>query len=274
MSKPVREKGKARVCSGQVWLGVAALALLQGGLWSIDAALAQTVPAPTALPQNPVVVSGQVNVSTSDVNPHTGANAPYMNITQATDQAVINWGRYDIGAQAHVNYAMTGANATSLNRVMSADPSQIYGKLSANGKVILINPNGVIFGAGARVDVGALVAGTMNITDDDYLAGRTRYEQEAGSSAGVTNEGSLNAAPGGYVALLGAKVVNKGEVNAPSGKVIAAAGKAVDLPLTQSGLITLPVDPADIEAIVENKGLITAPNGDVYLSAEAASSVG
>ena len=97
----------------------------------------------------------------------------------------------------------------ALNRVIGADPSVILGRLSANGQVFLVNPNGVLFGAGAVVNVGGLVASTLDISDADAMAGRYRFSQ-AGAGA-VINQGEIHA-PGGSVALMARRVSNEGSI--------------------------------------------------------------
>src|SRR6185437_14995562 len=109
-----------------------------------------------------------------------------------------------------------------LNRVLGADPSIIMGNLSSNGKVFLVNPNGILFGPGAQVNVAGLVASTLNISDANFMAGQYKF---SGAGGGVVlNRGSINAADGGYVALLGASVGNQGVITAKFGTVALAAG--------------------------------------------------
>ena len=225
---------------------------------------AASPPAPTTLPQGGVVTAGSANISQPNGN--------QLTITQATQQAVINWNSFDIGSQAKVDFVQPDAHSSVLNRVLSNDPTQIFGQLSANGQVYIVNPSGIVFGAGSRVDAGGLVASTNNISDADFMAGNNRFVRGAATGS-VTNAGSLNAAPGGYVALIGAKVTNTGSINTPNGSAILAAGNTVRLPVSSSGLITMELDPATVNAAVANTtdGLITATNGQVYLSAAAAS---
>lgn len=216
------------------------------------------------LAQGGVVVAGGANIGQPAGN--------QLTITQATQQAVINWNSFDIGSQAKVNFVQPNASASVLNRVLSNDPTQIYGQLGANGQVYIVNPSGIVFGAGSRADAGGLIASTNNISDADFMAGNNRFVRGAATGS-VTNAGSLNAAPGGYIALIGAKVTNAGSISTPNGSAILAAGNTVRLPVSSSGLITVELDPATVNAAVANTtdGLISAPDGRVYLSAAAAS---
>lgn len=173
-------------------------------------------PLPTALPTGGQVVAGQAQIGTS---------GSQMTINQATSQAILNWGTFDIGAQASVKFQQPSASAVALNRVQSANPSQIYGKLDANGQVFLVNPNGVLFAPGAQVNVGGLVASSLDLADRDFLARSYTFAGEGGGA--VRNEGSIAARAGGYVALLGPSVANSGSINAPQGSVALAAGQQI-----------------------------------------------
>jgi len=222
-------------------------------------------PAPNALPQGGVVAAGNAQIGNAVANT--------LQVNQGSQRAVINWSSFDIGSQAKVQFLQPNADASVLNRVLANDPTQIFGQLSANGQVYIVNPSGILFGKGSRVDAGALVATTLNSTDDDFMAGRRNFTRGTATGS-VVNEGSLNAAPGGYVALLGASVSNSGSISTPGGSALLAAGDAVQLPLTSSGRITLEVAPATINAVVTNsgEGIISAPDGQVYISATTAGS--
>jgi filamentous hemagglutinin family protein len=98
-----------------------------------------------------------------------------MLIHQVSDKLAINWSSYNIGANASVTYQQPNSQAIALNRILSADPSQIYGRLNANGQVIFVNPNGVVFGPGARVDVGAMIVSTLDLSDSDFMSSNYRF---------------------------------------------------------------------------------------------------
>ncbi|MDD3467896.1 MAG: filamentous hemagglutinin N-terminal domain-containing protein, partial [Campylobacterales bacterium] len=171
--------------------------------------VAVAAPASNALPTGGAVVGGNVNIVTS---------AATMNINQASSKSVINWNTYNIGSAATVNYNFANAGSSSLNRVLSNNPSEIYGKLNANGKVILVNPNGIVFGSGSSVNVGSLVATTMNIKDADYLSDRLLFTRDV-SIGKILTEGTITAEDKGYIALLAPEVVNKGVIKATMGTV-------------------------------------------------------
>lgn len=236
-----------------------ALAAVLAGAVIAQSALAAP-PAPNALPTNGQVVSGQAVIA------QAGST---MTIRQASNQAILNWNTFNIGANAAVNFIQPGSNAVALNRVVGSDPSAIYGSLSANGQVFLINPNGVLFGKGARVDVGGLVASTLNIRNEDFLAGNYRFTRD-GATAGVTNQGDLS---GKYIALLAPEVRNEGVISARQGSVALAAGEAITLGLTGNALIDIHVEKASIDTLVSNQHLVQADDGNVILSARSANTL-
>ena len=119
------------------------------------------------------------------------------------------------------------ASCAARNRVIGGSASSILGDLTANGRVFLINPNGMFFGANARVDVAGLVASTLNISNEDFLAGRMRFSADRAFAAPVINQGNITAAPGGRVMLIGSAVDNQGVISAPGGDIVLAAGKSV-----------------------------------------------
>jgi filamentous hemagglutinin family protein len=214
-------------------------------------------PAPNTLPTGGQVVAGQAAISQA---------GSAMTIQQGSNQAILNWNSFNIGSQASVNFQQPNVSAVALNRVVGSDPSSIYGSLTANGQVFLVNPNGVLFGQGARVDVGGLVASTLNIRNEDFLNGNYRFTRD-GATAGVTNQGELL---GKYVALLAPEVRNEGVIAASMGTAALAAGEAVTLGLTGNNLIDVQVDQASINTLVENKHLVKADGGMVVLSAQSA----
>lgn len=211
-----------------------------------------------ALPTDGVVVAGDATISTA---------ADSMTINQNSQNVSLNWLSFDIGAAESVQFVQPDSSSVALNRVLGADPSSILGSLTANGQVFLINPNGILFGQGASVNVGGLVASTLDISDGDFMAGE--YNFAGTSDTSVINEGSISAA-GGYVALLGANVFNQGVIAARLGTVALAAGEAITLDVAGDGLLNVGIDRGAVNALVANGGMIQADGGQVLLSAQAA----
>src|SRR3989304_394020 len=138
-------------------------------------------------------------------------------ITQNTQNLAINWQSFSIGSNEAVRFNQPNASAIALNRVLGQNPSQILGSLSANGQVFVLNPNGVLFGNAAQVNVGGLVASTLNISDADFMAGNNVFSNGGIVGGNVDNQGALNAANGGYIAPISPAVSNTGSISAPQG---------------------------------------------------------
>ncbi|EOG5331426.1 filamentous hemagglutinin N-terminal domain-containing protein, partial [Salmonella enterica] len=211
------------------------------------------------LPTGGQVVGGQGSISTS---------GNQMTIHQQTQNMATNWQSFNIGKNNTVQFVQPDSSSVALNRVTGTSGSQIMGTLKANGQVFILNPNGVLFGKDARVNVAGLVASTKNINTADFMKGQYTLSGEGNPGAQVINQGSLTTTKGGYIVLAGERVSNSGSVSAPSGKVMLAAGKTVTLQLDNGGLTSVSVDGSVVNALVENRGLISATDGRVYLTAK------
>lgn len=225
-------------------------------------ALAMMLPSlARAAPVGGVVAAGAASIAV------TGARTT---ITQATPAAVIHWQGFGIAAGEAVHFQQPGSSSVMLNRVVGPDPSAIFGSLSANGKVFLVNPGGVLFGPGASVNVGGLVASTLDIADGDFMRGHYAFTGTGRGS--VVNQGAIHA-DGGYVALLGTTVANEGTVSARLGNVTLAAGEAITLDVLGDQLLHVKVDRAAVDALARNGGLLQADGGQVLLTTQAAGSL-
>lgn len=191
-----------------------------------------------------------------------------LTINQSSQKMAIDWQSFDIGKDNKVTFVQPGADSIALNRVIGADGSKIMGQLNANGRVFLINPNGVLFGQGASVSVGGLVASTLNISNQDFANGKYAFKGD-GSNASVINQGTITTVDGGAVVLLGGTVSNQGVIVAKLGTVALAAGNAVTLDFAGDGLLNVQVDEATKNALAENRQLIQADGGQVIMTAAA-----
>ena len=252
------EIASARGKRGQVKRSAAALMLTLaiGAHTALAAELATT-----ALPGGGQVSAGQATISS------TGAA---MTINQGSQRAIINWQNFDIGSQASVNFQQPNSSAVTLNRAGGPAASRIEGQLTANGQVFLINPSGVLFGSGARVNVGGLVASTLNIRDADFLSGNYVFSGNGGS---ITNQGQITAAPGGYLAFISPSITNNGTISAPQGTVAMGAGERVRLNFAGDRLVGLDVSAGTIDTLITNNQAIRAEGGAILLTAAGAEAV-
>ncbi|MDR7868078.1 MAG: filamentous hemagglutinin N-terminal domain-containing protein [Sporomusaceae bacterium] len=205
-----------------------------------------------AAPSGGVVTGGTATIATS------GATTT---VTQTTNRAAINWQSFGIAAGEAVNFVQPSASAVALNRVVGNSASNIYGSLTANGKVYLINPSGILFAPGAQVNVGGLVASTLNMADSDFMNGKYIFTKN-GSAGAVINQGTITA--GDHAVFIGPQVKNEGTVAA---RVVGlTAGDKVSLDFSGDKLLNVTVDTAAAGSSVTNSGTITAPGGLVLMT--------
>lgn len=192
-------------------------------------------------------------------------------IDQGSQKVSINWQLFSSTPSEVIRFNQPDPSAVALNRVVGNDPSALYGRLEANGQVFLVNPNGVLFGPTSQISVHGLLATTLDISDDNFLAGEYRFERSAlvTTEGRVSNQGSITA-DSGYVVLAGDTVENSGLIEARLGEVALASGSRLSLDLAGDGLISLAVDEATLasRAGVTNLGQIKADGGRVLMTAQ------
>jgi filamentous hemagglutinin family protein len=142
---------------------------------------------------------------------------------QAADRTVIEWGDFSIGSDeiAHFNLPSNGSRV--LNRVVGANSTSLRGQLSSNGQVILINPNGIVFGADCVVRTASLIASTLDVHQGKFLEGGVLCFQKNGSSGSILNEGNIEAEQDLF--LISSQIQNKGHLK--GSRVEIAAGDEV-----------------------------------------------
>ncbi|MBN9672987.1 GLUG motif-containing protein [Roseibium aggregatum] len=217
------------------------------------------------LPTGGSVAAGDVSI---------GQSGGAMTVTQGSNKAIVNWTGFSIGAGNSVTFIQPGSTSAILNRVTGDTPSSIAGSLSANGRVYLINPNGIAITSSGTVKVGGgFVASSLDIDDEDFLDGNLSFRGN-GASAPVRNDGVISIGRGGYAALIGGTVTNSGLVAVPLGKAGLASGEQVTLDLSGDGFLQVAVPTAagaeGAGALIENSGRISAEGGTVVMSAATA----
>ncbi len=226
-------------------------------------------------PQGGVVVGGSAQIS----NPGT-AN---VTINQHSDKAIINWHMFNIGVGEKTTFVQPNSNSIALNRVVGGmGPSEILGSLSANGKVFVVNRDGIIFGAGAVINTAGFLATTSDIRNEDFMAGRFNFQIPGRPDASIVNMGTITATSGGFAALVAPGVRNSGTITAHLGTVTLASGNTFSLDFYGDKLVQLGVgdeiagkvkDVATgqtLKSLVTNEGKLKANGGRVELTAAAA----
>ncbi len=229
-----------------------------------------------ANPQGGTVVGGDATIVQQDPG--------HLVIEQQSDRAIINWQGFSIGVNELTQFLQPSAAAVALNRVTGGQVSQILGRLSANGRVYLINPNGIVFGADAVVDVAGLIASTHDLRDQDFLADRLNFDISGAFDSRIVNRGLITAREGGLVALVAPSVENSGVIQARLGRVVLAGANSAtidpygdDLIVFEAGseVVERLTDPDSnpLAALVENSGEISADGGRVLITASMARDV-
>ncbi|AGH98743.1 right-handed parallel beta-helix repeat-containing protein [Micavibrio aeruginosavorus] len=244
------------------FLSTSALTL---GLIASASATANAMDANTT-PTGEQIVAGSATMDRPD--------ASTLNINQNTDRVVINWDSFNIGSNAKTEFFQPNSGSLAVNRVTgrNSDPTQILGTLKANGRVMVLDRNGVVFGAGSRVDVGGIVASTGDVNDAAVMRGDTKLELSNFGDASVVNNGTISVTGAGLAALVAPHVANNGVIEARLGKIaLAAGGERATVDLYGDGLVEIAVGGAKGKALAENAGVLSGAT--VLMTAHGAKEV-
>src|SRR5690349_5165550 len=236
---------------------------------------ANAQPAPNARPVGGSVVAGSAAISRT---------ANDTRIDQSSQRAAIDWRSFDLGRQQSVTFAQPSPNAVALNRVTGPDPSEIAGRIDANGQIVLVNQSGVNFYQGAQVNAAGVMVSAAGISNKNFMAGRMVFDQPAHANAKISNAGTITVREAGLAAPVAPQVANAGTISAQLGHVVLAGAKTATLDLYGDGLLSLDVtnqvteapvgaDGRKAAALVTNSGVVIADGGTVQLTARAADGV-
>ena len=210
-----------------------------------------TVPATAGNLPVPCIAAGSCGITGPATWVTSGAatatqTANQLTVNQTSQNAILNWQSFNIGTGSSVNFVQPNSTALAVNNIFQGNPSQILGSLTANGRVYLINQNGIMFGAGAQVNVGGLVASSLNIaqsaitngiaqtvTGDQNVPSFVPFMDATGApltSGDVTvAKGATLQSKGGQIFLFAPNVTNEGTISTPDGQTILAGGTSVYL---------------------------------------------
>lgn len=256
-----RTMGGVALTNAGLGVGLLALSL------AISNVFAQTnLLSTNSLPVAPRTTAGSATYVTSGKT---------LTVTQTTQHLGTNWQSFNIGQSNTVIFKQPNASSISVNRVIGTDRSEIYGNIQANGQVFLLNPNGVLFGRTAQVDVAGLLATTKTISNAEMAAGNFNHLRLIGAVgaglANVTNLGNISASgtngTDGYVVFAADQIFNDGTIKAQSGQIIMGAGAALDMSIEEAGSVHVKASEATIKALIDNKGLMVADGGQIILTA-------
>src|ERR1700733_5755366 len=242
------KKSRRNVLDKNLLLSAAAIALIAS-------------PAAYANPLGGAVTTGSASISTA---------LNKTNVNQKSEDVVIDWSSFNVGAGQTTQFVQPNAQAIAVNRIGGASASQILGTLDANGRIVLINGNGLLFGKNSQVNVGSLIATSTDGSDSDLLSGK--FTRAGKQNASVINNGTITAASGGVVALVAPNVTNTGTVNAKLGTVALGAANKFTVDFAGDGLVSF-ASQGDVNARASaiNTGLLSGAN--VSMTAHAANGI-
>lgn len=217
----------------------------------------------SALPTGANVTSGEAQFQNA---------GNQLNIQQNTQHLSTVWDTFNIGKKAEVNFVQPNQSSIAVNRVLDSNASQIMGKLNANGQVFLINPNGIVFSKTSQVNVGGLVASTLDLETDNQH-GQMSFANQ-GKAGKIEQHGKITIKNGGTVALIAPQITQTGEMIAPNGEVRLTAADQVRIRLDQGKLASYDIDQGTLQALIDQGGVIIADDGRVHLTAQAQQNLG
>jgi filamentous hemagglutinin family protein len=225
--------------------------------------VAVAAPAVDALPSGEAIANGTATFDRSVAN--------QLTINQSSNKLITNWNSFDVGSNGKVIFNQPDATAAALNRVSSGSATEIFGQVTANGQLVIVNPSGITFGAGSQVSAAAITASVMDANDAGFNAGLLSYVRGA-STATIDNQGSLTATAGN-VYLFAPTIKNSGSISATGGDVRLMNADSVNIipPLGfSSGAST-------ISGLIQQSGSITATQvsgagGKIYLTGDTSQS--
>ncbi|MCB1681411.1 MAG: right-handed parallel beta-helix repeat-containing protein [Alphaproteobacteria bacterium] len=213
------------------------------------------------------IVEGQGTVTDTGLGTTT--------IDQLSDRAIGEAQELHIGTMGSVTINQNSKNSLFVGRVIGnhSDPTQILGHLSADGRVMIIDRNGVFFGKDSVVDASGIAVTTGDIANTDIMDGNENYTFQNFGSGDIVLEGTMNVKDAGLAAFVAPTVRNSGVINAKMGSVVFGSGEKVTLDLYGDGLVEVAVDGALGNSLLENKGTVNAEGGTVVMTAQSAKEV-
>ena len=244
---------------------------LQAVVVTVLAVPAAAQPAVNAQPTGGVVVGGSAAIS------HSANNTT---INQTSQRAALNWQSFDVGSQQSVTFQQPNARAIALNTVTGPNPSQIAGRIDANGQIVLVNQSGVTFYKGSQVNTAGLMVSAASADPQAFMrGGNIAFDKAGHPDARIINNGNITISGAGLASLVAPSVANAGTITARLGTVVLAGAKTATLDLYGDKLVTLNVTgavtkaPDGGQALVTNTGVIRADGGTVRLTARAVDGV-
>ena len=213
-----------------------------------------------------------------------GQGTSSLTVNQTSQKMIIDWRSFGVAKDGLAQFIQPSASAIALNRVTGFEVSSILGRLEANGQLFFVNPNGMVFGKGAKVDVAGLLVSTADITNQNFMNSRYSFDAQGKADAQIVNEGTLTIKDAGLAAFVAPHVSNSGTIQAHLGTVLIGGAQTFTLDMAGDNLIRFQLGEAvsqsqtdeagqTTDALVDSRGIIDARGGSVFLSAKAAREV-
>jgi filamentous hemagglutinin family protein len=213
-----------------------------------------------ALPDLPTVVSGSANVS---------SNGTQMTIQQNSAVTELQFNQFNIDANQQIEFIQPNTQSLAINRITGGQPSQLLGQLKANGQIFLLNSAGIIFGPNAQVDVGGLLATTLDIDSQDLSKREFHLQRDSITHGTIMQQGHVRIRDGGYALLISREVHNSGQIVATLGNIHLLSADGVHLRFDDHGLPGVMIDQATLQGLIDNQGEINATSGLIEMTVQA-----
>lgn len=199
------------------------------------------------------------------------------NINQTSNRAIIEWGSFDVDVGQSVNFVQPNSGSVTLNRVVNnSQVSLINGNVNANGKIIIINPNGILIGPNGKIDTSGLLVTSADVNSDNSFMnsnGLFNFNKPGKLDALVENKGQITINNAGLGALVAPNVKNSGLIQGNLSKIQLASADTFTIDLYGDGLLQLAVQKpkknTERNLLVENTGAIMVGQGTVILTTAA-----
>ncbi len=213
-----------------------------------------------ALPDVPTIVSGSASVEQTPTQ---------MTIHQNSSVTELNFNQFNIDTNQQVEFIQPNAQSLAINRVTGGEPSQLFGQLKANGQIFLLNSAGIIFGPNAQVDVGGLLATTLNIDSQDLDKREFHLGNTPVDSGTILQQGNVHIRDGGYALLISREIHNSGQIVATLGNIHLLSADGVQLRFDDHGLPGVMIDQATLQGLIDNQGELHAMGGLIEMTVQA-----
>lgn len=259
---------------------------------SVQAAARNVAAAANANLVNGLVAGGLERVTDAQIAQSsslwTGAGKPVetqgedgrtkVTIEQNQEKAILTWNSFTVGQNTDLTFDHKGnTDYITLNRVIGNAQSQVFGSITADGSVYIINQNGILFGGASTVNVRSLIASGLDIGNDKFLGslittawdetGPTFRAGDGVIAQGIKVEaGALITAKGGQIVLLGGDVSNSGTLSANDGQVLLAAGQQAYLKASDDTAMRGWFVQLGTGGEAYNNGIIEADRGNITLA--------